>query len=62
MCIGKYAQGFIWVGQYSIELNSINGQLLYRNKIEGPTNQIDLSSFQKGLYIITIRSMTHTLR
>jgi predicted GH43/DUF377 family glycosyl hydrolase len=43
------------VGQYSIELNSINGQLLYIDKMEGPTHQIDLSSFQKGLYLITIR-------
>ncbi len=43
------------VGQYTIELNSINGQLLYSDKTEGPTNQIDLSSFQKGLYFITVR-------
>jgi hypothetical protein len=45
------------VGQYTIELNSINGQLLYNDIIEGPTHQIDLSSFQKGLYLITVRSM-----
>ena len=44
------------VGQYKIELNSINGQLLYSDKIDGPTHQIDLSSFQKGVYFITIRS------
>ncbi len=44
------------VGQYSIELNSINGQLIYSTKMEGPTHQIDLSSFQKGVYFITIRS------
>ncbi len=44
------------VGQYFIELNSINGQLIYGTKMEGPTHQIDLSSFQKGLYFITIRS------
>ena len=44
------------VGQYTIELNSINGQLIYSDKIDGPTHQIDLSSFEKGLYFITIRS------
>jgi hypothetical protein len=44
------------VGQYTIELNSINGQLIYSDKTEGPTCQIDLSSFQKGVYFITIRS------
>jgi hypothetical protein len=43
------------VGPYSIELNAINGQLIYSTKIVGPTNHIDLSSFQKGVYIITIR-------
>jgi len=44
------------VGQYFIELNSINGQLIYSSKIEGPIHQIDLSSFQRGLYLITVRS------
>jgi Leucine-rich repeat (LRR) protein len=42
--------------QHFIEITSLNGQLLHTEKIEGPTHQIDLSSFQKGLYIITIRS------
>ena len=42
--------------QYNIEITSLNGQLLYTDKIEGPTHQINLSSFQKGLYLITIRS------
>ena len=44
------------VGQYFIELNSINGQLLYQSKSDGPFHQIDLSSFEKGLYFITVRS------
>jgi len=43
-------------GQHIIEINSLNGQLLYNVKEDGPTHQIDLSSFQKGLYLITIRS------
>ncbi len=49
------------VGQYFIELNSINGQLIYSTKMEGPTHQIDLSSFQKGLYFITIRSRDYVM-
>jgi hypothetical protein len=41
---------------YNIEITSLNGQLIFNKEIEGPTNQIDLSSFQKGVYFITIRS------
>jgi hypothetical protein len=41
---------------YVIEINSLNGQLMYSTKMEGTTHQIDLSSFQKGVYFITIRS------
>ena len=41
---------------HTIEIHSLNGQLLYRTKLERPTLQIDLSSFQKGLYFITVRS------
>ena len=43
-------------GHYSIAITSLNGQLLYTDRMEGPTHQIDLSSFEKGLYFITIRS------
>jgi hypothetical protein len=44
-------------GHNSIEITLLNGQLIYRDKIEGPTiHQIDLSSFEKGLYFITVRS------
>ena len=41
---------------YSININSLNGQLIYSTKMEGTTHQLDLSSFQKGVYFITIRS------
>ena len=41
---------------HTIEITSLNGQLLYSDKMEGPTHQIDLSSFQKGLYFIRVRS------
>jgi hypothetical protein len=43
-------------GQQFIEITSLNGQLLYTDRLEGPIHQIDFSSFQKGLYFITIRS------
>jgi hypothetical protein len=42
--------------QYSINITSLNGQLMYSTKMEGTSHQIDLSSFQKGIYLITIRS------
>jgi len=41
---------------YSINITSLNGQMIYSTKIKGITNQLDLSSFQKGVYLITIRS------
>jgi len=43
-------------GQYFIELYNLNGQLLFNDKMNGTTHQVDLSSFQKGVYFITIRS------
>jgi len=43
-------------GLYDIRITSLNGQLLYSTKMERPTLQIDLSSFQKGVYFITVRS------
>jgi len=49
------------LGQFNIEITSLNGQLIYSNKIEGPTHQIDISSFQKGLYFITIRSRDYVV-
>jgi hypothetical protein len=47
-------------GKHIIEITSLNGQLLYTDSMEGPTHQVDLSSFQKGLYIITVRSRDYT--
>ena len=41
---------------YDISITSINGQLLHSAVMEGTTHQIDLSSFKKGVYLITIRS------
>ncbi|MEN8156655.1 MAG: T9SS type A sorting domain-containing protein [Bacteroidota bacterium] len=44
------------VGQYSIEINSINGQLIRSVEWNGTSYQLDLSSFRKGAYLITLRS------
>lgn len=41
---------------HCIEITSLNGQLIYKREMEGPTLQLDLSSFQKGVYIITVKS------
>lgn len=41
---------------YSFEVKSLNGQLLFSKEMEGTTHQFDLSSFQNGIYFITIRS------
>lgn len=43
-------------GHSKIEITSLNGNLLYNQEIEGSHHQIDLSSFRKGVYFITIRS------
>jgi hypothetical protein len=42
--------------QYSFGITSLNGQLLFSGQVEGTTHQLDLSSFQSGVYFITIRS------
>jgi hypothetical protein len=39
-----------------IEISTMNGQSIYHAKMEGKTKQIDLSPFQHGVYIITVRS------
>ncbi len=43
-------------GQYSITLNSLNGQMIYSGEMNGSAHHIDLSSFKNGVYFITIRS------
>ena len=43
-------------GQYSFEITSLKGHLIYKGEMEGPTHQIDLSSFPRGVYFVTIRS------
>lgn len=41
---------------YSLEITSMNGQRMYTDEPEGTSHPMDLSSFQKGVYFITIRS------
>jgi hypothetical protein len=40
----------------SVEITSPKGQLISIQEMDGTTLQLDLSSFQKGVYLITIRS------
>ena len=47
---------FNFQGTHTVEITSLNGQLLYTDRMEGLTHQIDLSSFQKGLYLVTVMS------
>ena len=42
--------------KHTIEITSLNGQLFYSTKMEGTIHHLDLSSCQKGVYFITIRS------
>ena len=44
------------LGLYSIAITSMNGRVLSNFVIEGTTHQLDLTSFTKGIYFITIRS------
>ena len=43
-------------GKYDIEIYRLNGQKVFSDYLDGTKYQIDLSSFQKGVYFITIRS------
>lgn len=45
-----------FTGYQSIQITSLNGLLIYSGEMNGTTHQLDLSSFQSGVYFITIRS------
>jgi predicted GH43/DUF377 family glycosyl hydrolase len=47
-------------GLYTIALTNLSGQLIFSAEMEGPVIRINLSTFQKGLYFITIRSRDYT--
>lgn len=40
----------------SIEIHSLNGQLIYKGEMEGTTHQIDMSQFSRGVYFVTVKS------
>jgi uncharacterized protein (TIGR02145 family) len=46
----------IYPGQHIIKIISFSGQVLYKTLTEGLLHQIDISSFEKGIYLITVRS------
>ncbi len=41
---------------YDLSISSLNGQLIFSREMEGTSHQLDLSTFKKGVYFITIRS------
>jgi photosystem II stability/assembly factor-like uncharacterized protein len=41
-------------GEMQIALTNLLGQVIYSSSIEGPYGQIDLSSLQKGVYVVTV--------
>jgi Leucine-rich repeat (LRR) protein len=42
--------------EHSIQITTLNGQLIYGTTVEGDTHRIDMSPFSKGVYLIRIRS------
>jgi predicted GH43/DUF377 family glycosyl hydrolase len=43
-------------GIKTIEITSLNGQLMYSGVLEGNERQIDISGLSKGLYLLTLKS------
>jgi hypothetical protein len=43
-------------GQFSIEVTSLNGKLVYSTRMDGDTRQVDLSFLGPGVYLVTVRS------
>ncbi len=43
-------------GEYTVVIESLNGQEISSYRFNGTSHQIDLSSYQKGIYLITVRS------
>jgi hypothetical protein len=44
------------LSRWYVSITSLTGHLIANSEMQGPTHQVDLSSFEKGLYFITIRS------
>ena len=47
-------------GDYILEITSLNGSVIDRQHITDKTHRLDISSFQKGVYFISIRSKDFT--
>jgi hypothetical protein len=47
-------------GYYSFEITTLNGQGICKDNFEGKTHQVDISALQKGVYLLTIRSVDLT--
>ena len=48
-------------GQYSIEITSLNGQLIYSFISNRASQQVNLSPYPKGVYFVTVRSNISTI-
>ncbi len=45
-------------GSYSIEISSLNGQIIHKSEFTGASYQADLSSLENGVYFLKIQSET----
>jgi hypothetical protein len=43
-------------GEYTLEITSLNGLVIYTKQISGQLHRIDFSNFQNGVYFISIKS------
>jgi photosystem II stability/assembly factor-like uncharacterized protein len=49
-------------GPYTVIVSDLNGRLLFSGDCTGPTCRIDLSSFSRGTYIISVRSPEYVVK
>jgi hypothetical protein len=45
-----------FVGQVAVEITTLHGQLIQSEQVITPIHKVDISSYQKGVYFVTIRS------
>ena len=55
-CFSREAAFFLYQSINNTLVTSTNGQVIHSSTMEGNAHQIDLSSLQSGVYIITISS------
>jgi hypothetical protein len=46
-------------GTQLLDISSITGRRLFRQEVEGETLQIDIASFPKGVYVISLSNGDH---